>query len=206
MEEKYTKKENELKELLKKIETDEKNMLKKKNILQRIEELEKLNDEKDIKIKVLVEKVENLENKAQEIRENEPVHVNSPETTTCEYCDFSTNNERRLRLHMKEKHEITKVEINVFCKATEKYLNSDRDSYQKELESEIDVLEDVVAMNIDSSKIYDYVGRFLPTKIVLRTRIPTKWQTSEIFRKQIWEKINKRIRTGKISEDKDGKD
>ena len=206
MEEKYTQKENEFKELLKKIETDERNMLKKKNILQRIEELEKLNDGKDIKIKVLVEKVENLENKAKEILENEPVHVNSPDLTTCEYCDFSTKSERRLKLHMKEKHEITKVEINVFCKATEKYLNSDRDSYQKELESEIDVLEDVVTMNIDSSKIYDYVGRFLPTKIVLRTRIPTKWQTNEIFRRQIWEKINKRIRTGKISEDKDGKD
>ena len=75
-------------------------------------------------------------------------------------------------------------------------------SKQKKLESEIDVLEDVVTMNIDSSKIYDYVGRFLPTKIVLRTRIPTKWQTNEIFRKQIWEKINKRIHTGKISENK----
>ena len=103
-------------------------------------------------------------------------------------------------------HEITKVEINVFCRATEKYLNSDRDSYQKELENEIDVLEDVISMNIDCSKIFDYVGRFLPTKIVLRTRIPEKWQSSEIFRKQIWEKVNKRIIKGTISEDKDGKD
>ena len=102
MEEKYAKKENDFKELLKKIETDEKNMLKKKNILQRIEELEKLNDEKDIKIKVLVEKVETLENKAKEILENEPIHVNSPELATCEYCDFSTKNKRRLKLHMME--------------------------------------------------------------------------------------------------------
>ena len=117
----------------------------------------------------------------------------------CEYCDFSSKSERRFKLHLKEKHEITKIEINVFCRANEKYLNSDRDR-------EIDVLEDVIEMNIDSSKMYDYVGRFLPTKIVLRTRIPEKWQTNESFRKQIWNRINKRIPKGKISEDKDGKD
>ena len=89
---------------------------------------------------------------------------------------------------MKAKHEITKVELKVFCKATEKYLSSDRDSYRKELESEIDVLEDVIEMDLDSSKIYDYVGKFLPTKIILRTRIPAQWQDSENFRKQVWEK------------------
>ena len=60
-------------------------------------------------------------------------------------------------------------------------------------------------MEIDSSKIYDNVGKFFPTKIVLRTRIPAKWQESESFLKQIWEKINNRITKGKISEDKDGK-
>ena len=70
----------------------------------------------------------------------------------------------------------------------------------------IDVLEDVVDMDIDSTKIYDYVGRFLPTKIVLRTRIPAKWLENETFRKQVWEKINKRITKGKISEDENGKD
>ena len=71
----------------------------------------------------------------------------------------------------------------MFCKATEKYLSSDRDSYRKELESEIEVLEDIVDMDIDSSKDYDYVGKFLPTKIILRTRIPAQWQSSESFRK-----------------------
>ena len=90
--------------------------------------------------------METLENKAKEILENEPIHDNSPELATCEHCDFSTKNKRRLKLHMKEMHEITKVEINVFCRATEKYLKSDRDSYQKELENEIDVLEDVISM------------------------------------------------------------
>ena len=101
---------------------------------------------------------------------------------------------------------MTKVEISVFCKATEKYLSSDRDSYRKELESEIEVLEDIVDMDIDSSKDYDYVGKFLPTKIILRTRIPAQWQSSESFRKEIWKKINKRIPKGQISENKDGKD
>ena len=58
-------------------------------------------------------------------------------------------------------------------------------------------------MDIDFSKVYDYAGKFLPLKISLRTRLPTEWN-SETFRKQIWERINKRIAKGKISEDKDG--
>ena len=138
------------------------------------------------------------------VYENKKEEADSPESVACEFCEFSAKNERGLKLHMKAKHEITKIEIQVFCKATEKYLSSDRDNYRKEIESEVDVLEDVVDMDIDSSKIYDYVGKFLPTKIV--TRIPAKWQESESFRKQICEKINKRITKGKISEDKDGKD
>ena len=73
------------------------------------------------------------------------------------------------------------VELKVYCKDTEKYLSSDRDSYRKELQSEIDVLEDVIETNIDSSKIYDYVGKFLPTKIILRTKIPAQWQIVKIF-------------------------
>ena len=52
----------------------------------------------------------------------------------------------------------------------------------------------------------DYVGKFLPTKLIFRTRIPAKWETDESFRKDIWDKINKRISKGKISEDKDGND
>ena len=54
--------------------------------------------------------------------------------------------------------------------------------------------------------MYDYVGKLLPTKIILRTRIPTQWLESESFRKEIWERINKRIPKGQISENKDGKD
>ena len=59
------------------------------------------------------------------------------------------------------------------------------------MESEIDVLEDVVDINMDSSKIYDYVGKFLPTKVTIRTRIPAKWENNENnFRKLIWDRIN----------------
>ena len=45
----------------------------------------------------------------------------------CEYCDFFEKNERGIKLHVKAKHEITKLEVKLFCKATEKYLISDRD-------------------------------------------------------------------------------
>ena len=107
---------------------------------------------------------------------------------------------------MNAKHDITKVELNIFCKATEKYLNSDRDCYKKEIESEIDVLEDVLDMDMNSCGVYDYVGKFLPTKLVLRTRVPAKWENDENFRKQIWSRINQRLHKGKISEDKDGKE
>ena len=121
----------------------------------------------------------------------------------CELCDFCAKNKRGLKLHIKARHEITKVEIKVFCKATEKYLSSDRDFYRKEMETEIDVLEDIIDMDIDLSKVYDYVGKFLPLKINSRSRIPLEWN-NETFRKQIWDRINKRIAKGKISEDKDG--
>ena len=48
--------------------------------------------------------------------------------------------------------------------------------------------------------------KFLSTKIFFRTRVPSKWESDESFRKDIWAKINKRISKGKISEDKDGND
>ena len=45
------------------------------------------------------------------------------------------------------------------------------------------------------------------TKVTIRTRIPAKWENNDNnFRKQIWDRINKRIIKGKISEDKDGKE
>ena len=179
--------------------------MKKKNILHRIEDIEKLNDEKDMTIKFLSEKVEKLELSLKSIHETDEVE-NFAKMVPCEFCDFSAKNERGLKLHIKAKHEITKVELTIFCKATEKYLNSDRDCYKKELESEIDVLEDIVNMEMDSSKVYDYVGKFLPTKVIIRTRIPAKWENEVLFRKQIWERINKRIIKGKISEEKDGRD
>ena len=55
------KKEEEIKELKQKNDSDERNSLKKKNILHRIEDIEKLNDEKDMTIKFLGERVVKLE-------------------------------------------------------------------------------------------------------------------------------------------------
>jgi len=197
MEQNIIEKEDVIKELVKINESEERNALKKKNMLQRLEDLEKQNDEKDAIIKVLCERVEKLELKLQD-KENEPEAIEKTvNTIPCEYCDFCAKNERGLKLHINAKHEITKVQLSVFCKATEKYLSSDRDMYRKELENEIDVLEDVIDMDIDLSKVYDYVGKFLPMKIVLRSRIPVQWETCETFRKQIWERINKRIVKGK---------
>ena len=46
-------------------------------------------------------------------------------------------------------------------------------------------------MDMNSSKVYDYVGKFPPTKLIIRTRIPAKWENDEIFRKQIGSQINK---------------
>ena len=176
---------------------DGKNIPQKKNILERLEALEKTNDEKDTIIEFLKKRVDKLEDKLKQESENK-------EEISCELCDFIAKNERGLKLHMKAKHEITKMEMKVFCKATEKYLSSDRDTYRKELESEIDVIEDVIEMDIDLSNVYDYVGKFLPLKIVLRTRSPTQWN-SVTFRKQIWNRINQRIAKGKISEDNEDK-
>ena len=34
-------------------------------------------------------------------------------------------------------------------------------------------------MEMNSSKVYHYVGNFLPTKLILRTRIPAKWENHE---------------------------
>ena len=48
-------------------------------------------------------------------------------------------------------------------------------------------------MDKNSSKVYDYVGKFLQTKLIIRTRIPAKWENEESFRKRIWSEINKRI-------------
>ena len=108
-----------------------------------------------------------------------------------------------MQLHIKAKHDITKVEITVYCLATEKYLNDDRDEYKKELASEIDALEDVLDMNMSTSENYnDYVGKFLPTKVIIRTRIPKEWQ-SEIFRNKIWERVNSRILRRKILDKKE---
>ena len=46
----------------------------------------------------------------------------------------------------------------------------------------------------------DYIGKFLPTKIKLLTKIPEKWKNSETFRNKLWSKINARLSEGKISE------
>ena len=45
---------------------------------------------------------------------------------------------------------------------------------------------------------FEWKGKLLPTKIVLRPRIPAQWQESENFWKQVWEKVNKRVPKGKF--------
>ena len=143
----FEKKIQTVEETLKKKESQ---ISQKKNILERVEALEKICDDKDKAIEHLTNKIQKLEQDLSKVYENKKEEADSPESVACEFCEFSAKNERGLKLHMKAKHEITKIEIQVFCKATEKYLSSDRDNYRKEIESEIDVLEDVVDMDIDS--------------------------------------------------------
>ena len=58
MEKRLLKKEEEIENLVKKNENEERNSLEKKNILQRIEDIENFNDEKDRKIKFLIDTIE----------------------------------------------------------------------------------------------------------------------------------------------------
>ena len=166
------------------------------------EDLENINKEKDLKITLLTEKLEVIEEKVNQTKDSKKSESEKTiDDHLCEYCQFSAKNERGLQLHIKAKHDVKKVEINVCCKATDEYLSIDRDEYRKQLESEIYVLEDVIDMYIDASgkTKEEYVGKLLPTKIVLRTRIPLDWE-SESFRNNIWKRINDRLSNGKICE------
>ena len=122
-------KDEEISEILKKKENSERNLQMKKNILERLEVIEKINEEKYVRIKYLADKVEKLENSLSQDKYNQNLESDEPsELNPCEYCDFQAKNQRGLQLHIKAKHEVTKVEISVFCKATEKYLSSGKDS------------------------------------------------------------------------------
>ena len=180
---------------------DERNNLKKKNIMERVEDLERVNKEIDDIIEFFKTKLEDIQKKIMTPGDEEV--ENSEKMVHCEFCDFAAKNQRGMQLHIKAKHDITKVEITVYCLATEKYLNDDRDEYKKELASEIDALEDVLDMNMSTSEnVNDYVEKFLPTKVIIRTRIPKEWQC-QIFRNKIWERVNSRILRRKILDKKE---
>ena len=70
MEQNMSKNEQEI-DLMKNKETDDKYLLKKRNILQRLVDIEEMNVEKDITIKFLKEKVESLEGKLKQLQESE---------------------------------------------------------------------------------------------------------------------------------------
>ena len=74
----------------------------------------------------------------------------------CEYCEFLARNQRGLQLHIKAKHDIKKFEIVILFEGTDDYLSIDRDAYKKELETEIDVLEDVTEMFIDAANFSSF--------------------------------------------------
>ena len=81
------------------------------------EDIEKLNDEKDLTIKFLSERVVKLELTLEKLNSNENEEVqNCAKMVPCELCDFFAKNEIGLKLHMKSKHEITKVELTFFAK------------------------------------------------------------------------------------------
>ena len=125
-------------------------------------DVEKSNIENDEVIKTLVVKVAKLEE-----RHCEKDSDNIMESIKCNFCEFEAKNKRGLQLHMKAKHEIEKIELKVFSMATDDYLSIDRYEYKKELESEIDVLEDGVEIFIDASEVprNEYLGFFYPQKL-----------------------------------------
>ena len=71
---------------------------------------------------------------------------------------------------------------------------------------ETDFVEKVSMMYMDVYKSNyknnpsDYVGKFLPTQLVIQTRLPDKWKNCVEFRNKIWKKINERLPDGQISE------
>ena len=119
-------------------------------------------------------------------------------------------NEKGLKIHKKSKHENkrqerTKVELNIFTLSTDDYLNHNMCIYKKEMEMETEFIERVDEIDMDILKSNyknqpsDYVGKFIPTKVVIKTRIPDKWTNCLKFRNKIWKKINSRLVEGKIS-------
>ena len=114
--------------LIEKAERDERNILKKKNILERLEDMEKRNDEKDIQIKLLSEKIEVLECKLsqkeyialvrKDKKETEIVdlsfeqpssEVKSVEIKKCEKCDYTADNDGDIKTHIQAKHKRNKT-------------------------------------------------------------------------------------------------
>ena len=121
-------KEQAFEELRNKNEIEVRNLMNKKNILERLEECESINKEKDMKIMLLTEKLEALEEKF--IQNNDCNKCDIEKTSDkhiCEYCQFSAKNERGLQLHIKAKHDVKKVKVKVSCKATDEYLSIDSD-------------------------------------------------------------------------------
>ena len=183
-----------------------------------IEQLEEMIHEKNIIIESLQEKLSALEMVidgknviddeigSSEIHEN--TFYNPAASVQCEECDFIAKNEKGLKIHKKSKHEherqeMEKVELNIYALATDEYINENMCIYKKEMEMEIDFIEKVTEIDMDVSKYEnpssDYIGKFLPTRIVIRTRIPDKWKNCVKFRNNIWKKINGRLVEGKIS-------
>ena len=213
LEKRMEEKDSIIEELLKKIDSF---VLKSE-----IEQIQKIIDEKDILIRNLQEKIDALKDVIDSKYENEDdtdeteIHeitfCNPSVNINCEECDFIAKNERGLKIHRKSKHDnmqnpVTEIELNIYTLATEGLLNINRDAYQKELEMETDFVVKIVKMHMDVIKSKylnyapDYIGKFLPTQIILETKIPKKWKECTDFRNKIWDKINSRLTEGKMSE------
>ena len=96
------------------IEKDTIENIEKNKLTTKIDELAKAMEVKDIEIKSLHHKMENLEKKTDLNNESNDTNFDMtfckpPETVHCDYCDFDTNNERGLKVHMHAKHEVKKM-------------------------------------------------------------------------------------------------
>ena len=98
---------------------------------------------------------------------------------------------------------IEQIKVDVFVLATNEWLTKDRDNYHDHLEEEIEAVESVDKMWISTSGFdenKDFVGKYLPAQIKLNTKVPEKWKNDADFRKDLFDKINKKMTTGMIVE------
>ena len=83
---------------------------KVKEGLKKVEEIKKANGEKDETIEMLNAIIDNKNSEIQKLKDEKtvpPISELLPNTHTCEQCDFRSESEKGLKIHMGRMHEVT---------------------------------------------------------------------------------------------------